>query len=281
MQLSDQRKHVMAITARTLPVPANIMKATVSLLGATIVLGALALLGGVSADDDHGRDELLIAVLQAAEGHDQRGWAYTQVTHVDAEAVGEDEQVTITERYDPSKAPGDQRRLIEVRDSDGTVRTEEDGDTQVDVDLPVYAELFDLIDSEFELTADTPKMAVYRVTGIGGGPLQFGDIDFGDSDLLEDVEGELIITKTGPGAPYVSEIRLHPTEDAGNIFADLEKMEIVFGFAPDDGGQTYLSTGFSLDLELEVLIFIDIDVEIESVVGEYEYVGEYGEQGAP
>lgn len=272
----------MACIAKTLPASTTLMKAVATLIGAALVLGALALLGAARADDDAdgdiGGNELLMAVLQAAKGHDQRGWAYTQVTHIGAGAVGEEELLTITEHYDPSRAPGDQRVVIEVREPDGTVRSKVDRGTQVDVDLPVYAQLFDLRDSEFELTADTAEMAIYRVTGIDGEGIEFGDIEFGDSDLMEDVEGELVIKKTGPGAPYISEMRLHAVEGAGNLFADIEKIEVVFGFAPDETGQTYLSTGFSLDLELDLLIFFDIDIEIRSEVSEYKFVGEYGEQ---
>ena len=244
--------------------------------GSAIVLIVGFMCGAARATN--GTDEdLLREVLDAAVGHDQSGWAYTRTMRIDAGTVNEREKVMVTEKFDPSKPPGEQRERVEIsEDSDGKITTEYDDDLDVNVDRVVYANLAEVEFESAELVSDSADEAVYRLYMKDDQDFRFGDASFGGESLMDAVHGELVVQKTGPAAPYVSEVRIRNTDDSGSLLADIEKLDISFRFMPSPDGNTYLSQGLELELELELLIFIDINVDIRSDYSDYVYVGEYG-----
>lgn len=248
---------------------------------ATAAVGSAIILLAVfcsNAAESAGADDLdlLHDVLDAAEGHDQAGWAYNRTMIIDADAVGEQEKVTVIEKYDPSKPPGEQRERVEIREDDGKIVTTEKNDMDVDVDRVVYANLSEIEYESAELVSVNADEAVYRLYVEEGEEFSFGGAQFGGGSLTDNVYGELVISKSGNAAPYVSEVRLLKGKGGGSLWADIEELDMRYRFAPSPDGATYLSQGLNLKLEMEVLIFIDIDVEIRSEYSNYAYVGEYG-----
>lgn len=241
--------------------------------GSAIVLIVGFMCGAVRADDD----DVLREVLDAAVGHDQSGWAYTRTMNVLAGTVDEREKVMVTEKFDPSKPPGEQRERMEVsEDSDGKITTEYNDGLDVDVDRVVYANLAEIEFESAELVSDSADEAVYRLYMEDGQNFEFGDASFGGESLMDAVYGELVVQKTGTAAPFISEVRVKNTDNSGSLWADIEKLDISFRFMPSPDGTTYLNRGLDLELELELLIFIDIDVDVVSNYSDYAYVGEYG-----
>jgi hypothetical protein len=240
--------------------------------GSAIILLAVLCSAAAKADDL----DLLRSVLNAAEGHDQAGWAYSRTLIVDAGAAGETEKVTVIEKFDPSKPLGEQRHRVEIREEDGKITTEQNDDLDVDVDRVVYADLTEIEFENAELVSDSADEAIYRLYLEEGEEFRFGGANFEGSSLMDNVFGELVITKSGPAAPYVSEVRLLKGESSGSLFAEIEELDISYRFSPSPDGTTYLSQGLNLKLEMEVLIFIDIEVNISSEYSNYAYVGEYG-----
>lgn len=242
-------------------------------VGSAIVLLAILYHGAARAADD----DLLREVLDAAASHDQSGWAYTRTLEIRVGTVGDREKVTIIEKFDPSKPPGKQRERVEItEDSDGKITTEFDDDMDVRVERVVYADLTEIEFESAELVSDSRDEAVYRLEMGDGDKFSFGKANFDGESLLDSVYGEVVIRKTGPAAPYVSEVRILNTDDSGGLWADIEKLDIRYRFQLSPDGKTYLSQGLDLTLELEVLIFIDIKVDIKSDYSDYAYVGEYG-----
>lgn len=240
--------------------------------GSAIILLAIFFAGAARADDLN----LLRGVLGAAGGHDEAGWAYTRTLVIDADAVGEQEKVTIVEKIDPSRPPGEQRQRVEIHEGDGKMTTEISNGVDVDVDRVVYADLTEIEFESAELVSQSDDQAVYRLQTEDGASFRFGGAHFGDSSLTDDIYAELIIQKTGLAAPYVSEVRVRNSDNSGGLFADIELLYISYRFAPSPDGTTYLSQGFDLDLEMDLLIFIDIDINITAVNSDYVYVGEFG-----
>lgn len=247
-------------------------------VGSAVILLAILYHGAAGADDAASADDLALlhSVLNAAEGHDQAGWAFTRTMVIRAGAIGEFEKVTAIEKFDPSRPPGEQRQSVHIIEEDGKITTEEDADVDVDVDQVVYADLMDIEFENAELVSDSADEAVYRIYLEDGEKFHFGGANFGGSSLTDHVYGELVIRKSGLASPYVSEVRLLKGEGGGSLFADIEELDIRYRFTPSPDGSTYLSQGLQLKLEMEVLIFIDIDVEISSEYSDYSYVGEYG-----
>lgn len=241
-------------------------------VGSAIILLAILCNGAARAGDL----DLLRHVLDAAAGHDQAGWAFSRTLIIDAGAVGKSEKVTVIEKFDPSKPPGEQRQRVEIREEDGKITTEQNNDLDIDVDRVVYANLKEIEFENAELVSDSADQAVYRLYLEEGEEFHFGGAHFEGSSLMDDLFGELVIEKSGPAAPYVSEVRLIKGDGGGSLFADIEELDIRYRFAPSPDGTTYLSQGLDLRLEMEVLIFIDIKVDISSEYSDYAYVGEYG-----
>lgn len=245
--------------------------------GSAVILIIAFMHGSAARSAETGDEDLLREVLAAAAGHDQAGWAYTRTVQVRAGAGGEREVVYVTEKFDPSKPPGEQRERMQVReDEDGVVTTEYNDDMDIDVDRVVYADLAELEFEHAELLSDSEEEAVYKIEIGEGEEFGFGGARFEGGTMMDDVYGELVIRKTGPAAPYVSEVRVRNTDTSGSLLADIEKLEISYRFSPSPDGSTYLSQGLNLEIELEVLIFIDIEVDIETEYSDYVYVGEYG-----
>lgn len=241
-------------------------------LGALTLIGVmLGFAGPVSAADD----DLLREALRDVASHDQRGWAYTQELRIDAEG----EKVRIIETYDPSLPPGERRKIVEItEDDDGHIHMDEDSDNDADIDLPIYADLEDLVAGGVELVSEDNETAVYRLLDIDNDDLDFGDFDFdiGDGDDRADVDGFVTVAKSGAGAPYVSQVEFKNREELGNFLARVNDIHVLYSFAPNASGETYLLQDFRLHIDLEILIFIDIDIEVESKISDYKYVGVYG-----
>ncbi len=241
-------------------------------VGSAVILLAILYHGAARADDQ----ALLKDVLQAAAGHDAAGWAYTRTLTLSIDAAGKLEKMSVVEKFDPSKRPGEQRQRMEIHEEDGKVTTEFDDDLDFDVDRVVYANLAKLEFENAELVSDSADEAVYRIYLEDGEEFSFGGAQFEGNSLMDDVFAELVIRKSGLAAPYVSEVRVRNSDSSGGLFLDIEKLDMRYHFAPSADGTTYLSQGLDLELEMEVLIFIDIFVELSSEYSDFSYVGEFG-----
>ena len=181
----------------------------------------------------------------------------------------------VVEKFDTSKRPGEQRQRMEIYEEDGKVTTEFDDDIDFDIDRVVYANLAELEFENAELVSDSADEAVYRIYMADGEEFSFGGAQFEGNSLMDNVFGELVIRKSGPSAPYVSEVRVRNIDSSGSLFFDIENLDMRYRFVPSPDGTTYLSKGLHLELELDVLFFIDIFVELYSEYPDFSSVGAF------
>lgn len=235
-------------------------------------------------------DALLDQALANGGAYDPAQWAYVSTMQVWAggsTVVGDafdrartgararpplrDQKVI---RYDPSRPPGEQQKVVYSKNSDQV-----HVDTDENDDLPAYGEMRQLIQGEARRIGETAATATYRfavdprqVRKIGG-----ADLDIDSDTAIPPLTGTAVVQKTGPRAPYVKTIVVAlPTNQGkgrGNAAGKVKQLSFGFRFAPDPQRGVQLLQAFGMDSSLQGLGLVTVDFSVLNKVGSYRFVG--------
>lgn len=224
-------------------------------------------------------DALLDQAFANGGAHQQADWAYYATTKVwtggstvvgdlyDRATSGARARPPLRESrivsYDPSKPAG--KREVVLRETGDHVRIDENG--KDGGDLPAYAELPKLVQSNVRRVADSVATATYRFTMDPAQVKRFGSakLEFDKDVKLPPLAGTLTVRKLGVGAPYVSSMVVAlpaGQRGRGNAAGKVKQLSMGLSFAPVADGKVKLLRAIGFDTSLQGLGLVTVDFSI-------------------
>lgn len=212
-------------------------------------------------------DPLSEALADVAR-HEAAGFAFTRKVHV----IAEDERVDRTERYDPSRPPGERWQLLEVegRPPDAADLADYDGG---DGDpLPRYAGVIGDIDrADATLIGQESTRLRYRLEKTKAGFLQ------GRGEAFADHLVTTVTVETDSPTPYVAQLEITAPESfEPAIAAKITDFVTRFTFAPHKRGETILPREIVVEVEGAAFLFASFGAKTRVRYSDYERVATEG-----